>query len=288
MSQEKDTKKDSGEARKKLWLGVLGVVFVLTIYLQFFTGDDPAPKSPSANNSSASRTPAPSPTPRSALKPGEKAIPIVTQPLEFAWFGSRTSGDGTGRNIFVYPTPTPPPAVKPPPPPPPTPPPPIMLSAVSPPGVIGKTGPFQLTVMGDKIPVDAQAFLDGRPYPTRFISQNRIEVQIPGEAIQRGGNMGVQVRSKSDAALYSNQLSINVAEPPPPPYKYVGLITAKSGMTAILKSQADENDVHTVSKGGKVGTHWRIVSINPQRIEIEDTNIKIVHVINYTAETTTN
>ena len=141
-----------------------------------------------------------------------------------------------------------------------------------------------LTILGDKIPNDAQAFFDGRPFPTKFVSANRIEVQISGDAIQRGGNPGVQVRSKGDASLYSNQLSFNVAEPPPPPYRYVGLITSKSGMTAVLKSQADENEVQAVGKGGKVGTHWRIVSISPQRIEIEDTNIQIIHTINYTAE----
>lgn len=286
MSQEKatnkDSGKDSGEGRKRLLLGVLGLVLVGTVYMQFFTGDDPAPRQAGAGNASVTRTPAPSPTPR-ALNPGEKPAPIITQPLEFAWLGNRTS-DGIGRNIFMYPTPTPPPPVKPLPPPSPTPPPPIMLTGLNPSGKIGRTGAFMMTVLGDKMPDDAQAFFDGRPFPTKFVSPNKIEVQISAEAIQRGGNPGVQVRSKSDASLYSNQLSFNVAEPPPPPYKYVGLLTAKSGMTAVLKSQADETEVHTVRKGGKVGTHWRIVSISPQRIEIEDTNIQIVHVINYTAE----
>ena len=285
MSQDKTTTKDPGETRKRLLLGTLGLVFVGTIYLQFFTGGDSVPSKPAAGTSSVSsvtKTPTPTSSPR-PLNPREKAIPIITQPLEFAWLGNRSS-DGIGRNIFVYPPPPPPPAPKPVPPPSPTPPPPIWLTGLNPSGKIGRTGGFVLTVMGDKIPADAQAFFDGRPYPTKLANQNKLEVQISGEAIRNSGNLGVQVRSKGDASLYSNSLSFNVAEPPPPPYKYVGLITAKSGMTAILKSQADENEVHTVGKDGKVGTHWRIVSISPQRIEIEDTTIKIVHVINYTAE----
>lgn len=286
MSQEKKTTKDSGETRKRILLGVLGLVFVGTIYLQFFTGGDSAPSAPVTGvTANVTKTPTPNPTPR-ALKPGEKAIPIITQPLEFAWLGNRSS-DSIGRNIFVYPPPPPSPTPIPLPPPSPTPPPPIWLTGINPSGKIGRTGAFTLTVMGDKIPTDAQAFFDGRPYPTKLAAQNRLEVQVPGEAIMRSGNFGIQVRSKGDASLYSNQLSFNVAEPPPPPYKYVGLITAKSGMTAILKSQADESEVWTVGKGGLISTHWRVVNITPNKIEIEDTNyypVKILHVINYTAE----
>lgn len=282
MSQEKDKKQDNSETRKKILLGVLLAVMVGVVYLQFFTGDDPVPTSPVAVNP-ATRRPSPTPTPR-ALRPGEKAIPIITQPLQFAWFEKRNSGEGTGRNIFVYPPPPPPPTPKPLPPQPTPPPPPILLSALNPSGVIGRTGGFVMNIFGDKIPEDAQAFLDGRPYPTKFVNATKVEVQIPPEAIRNGGSLGVQVRSKGDSSLFSNSISLSVAEPPPPPYRYVGLISNKRGMTAVLKSQADEGEVHTVIKGGKLGTHWRIVSITPQRIEIEDTNIRVVHTINFTAE----
>lgn len=290
MSQEKATNKESGkfpvEPRTKVLLGVLGVVILITVYLQFFSGDDPRPTSTVAGNPGVSITPRPSPSPR-VLSPNEKPLPIITQPLEFAWFGNRAYGDGTGRNIFMYPTPTPPPTPKPLPPPPPQPTPPIFLFTVNPSGVIARTGSFMMTITGDKIPDDPQAFLDGRPYPTT-LNKGKLEVQVPAEAIRVGGNPGVQVRSKSNAALYSNSLSFNVAEPQPPLYKYVGLLSNKSGATAVLKSQADETEVHSVVKGGKFGTHWRVISISPQRIEVEDTNfpppIKMIHVINYTAE----
>jgi Tfp pilus assembly protein PilP len=84
--------------------------------------------------------------------------------------------------------------------------------------------------------------------------------------------------------MYSNQLSLNVAEPPPPTYRFIGLITSKNGMIAVLKSQSDDGDVFNVVKGQKFGTHWRVVNITSQKIEVEDTNIKILHTINFTGE----
>lgn len=103
----------------------------------------------------------------------------------------------------------------------------------------------------------------------------------------RAGNLGVQVRSKSDANMYSNQLSLNVAEPPPPPYRFIGLYTSKNGFMAVLKPQSEDGDVVNVRKGEKFGTHWLVVNITSQKIEVQDLNIpsaKIIHVINFTGE----
>jgi len=280
MSKEK-TVKDSGETRKKILLGVLVLVLLGVFYYQFFSGDS-GPGQAGAIGTALNR-PSPTPTPR-PLAPGQKPELIITEPLELAWFSKSVSGDGTGRNIFVYPTPTPIPPPTPGPPPPTPVPPPIQLSSVNPSGVIGRTGDFPMTLRGDKFPPDAQGFIDGRPYESKFISPNELRVQVPGDAIQRSGNLGVQVRSRGDAALYSNQLSLNVAEPPPPNYRFIGLITSKNGMLAILKSQGDESEVINVKKGDKFGTHWRVLNITSQKIEIEDTNIRIPHTINFTGE----
>jgi len=288
MSQEKATEKDTGEKRKKIALGVLGLLLVVVFYFQFFSGSNSGPNIPVTGNT-ANQKASPSPTPR-PLAPGQKPDPIISKPLEFAWFGRSISGDGTGRNIFVYPTPTPEPTPKPLPPQPPPPPPPIMLTSVNPSGVIGRTGEFVMTLNGDKIPQDAQGFIDGRPYESKFVSPNELRVQIPSEAIRVAGNFGVQIRSRADAAMFSNQLSFNVAEPPAPPYRFIGLITKKDGPMAILKSQGDEGNLFNVTKGKMFGTHWRVVSITPQKIEVEDTNIPlpggryIVHTIGFTGE----
>ncbi|HMV83728.1 MAG TPA: hypothetical protein PLD20_28140 [Blastocatellia bacterium] len=290
MSKEKAKAKDSLEAkeqRKKILLGVLLLAMVVVFYFQFFSdGDSPVTTNNPTASSSPIRKASPSPTP-AALRPGQKPERIITEPLVLAWFSTRTPGDGTGRNIFVYPTPTPEPPPKPVPAGPTPTPLPILLSQVQPTGVLGRTGDFTMTVYGDKFPSDAQGFLEGRPYETKVLSQTELRVQVPGEAIMRAGTLGVQVRSKGDANLYSNQLSISVAEPPPPSYRFIGLYSNKNGFLAVLKSQSDETDVFNVKKGDKFGGHWLVLRINAQEIEVQDLNIpsaKITHIIKFTGE----
>ncbi|MGH9766500.1 MAG: hypothetical protein ACREAB_03620 [Blastocatellia bacterium] len=284
MSQENSTSEKSQETRKKLALGGLLLVLAGVVYFQFFSGSDApssAPKVASAN-STTRPTPAPRPTPRAGGTPE----PIVSQPIDIALMDYRdTSSSGTGRNIFVYPTPTPAPTPKPTAPPTPTPTPPIGLFSINPAGVIARTGDFTLTAFGERIPPDAQGLIDGRVYPTTVVGASEIKVKVPAEAIRAPGNIGVMIRSQSDARLFSNQASLNVAAPPEPPYKYIGLIVNKVGSIAVLKSTNDD-DILNVRKGDEIGgKRWRIINITPQKIEIQDIQNKISHVINYSGET---
>jgi hypothetical protein len=285
MSQEKTTKEKSPETRQKILLGALLLVAAGAIYLQFFTGGDSA-RSPQqaapASGAGPKASGAPSPTPKP--RPGATPEPIVSQPLDLAAMWSKESaGAGTGRNIFVYPpppTPTPLPPVK----PTPTPePPPITIFSVNPAGVMARTGDFTLTVFGEKIPAEAQGYVDGREFPTTFVNATEIKIKVPADVIRTQGNLGIQIRSKTDAKLFSNQASLNVAEPPAPPYKYVGLIVSKNGALAVLKSQSDDEVVNVI-KGQVFGKHWKVLSISPQKLEVEDTNIKITHSIAFTGE----
>lgn len=283
MSQE-TAKANNSETRKKILLGVLGVVLLLVIYLQFFSGGDDAPPR-TAGVATTGTVIKPSPTVRPTPHTGGTPEPIISQPLALAWQSRMISSEGTGRNIFVYPTPTPTPPPTPAPPVPTPPPPPITLMSLTPQGVIGRTGEFTLTVFGDKIPPDAQGFVEGRAFPTTIVGPTEIKIKVPPEAIRTAGNLGVMVRSQSDAKLFSNQLSLNVAEPPAPLYRYVGLISNKGGAIAVLRSQTDEQEVLNLTKGQKFGGHWRVVNITPQRIEIEDLNIQgMMHTINFTGE----
>jgi len=285
MSQENSTSGKSPETKKKLFLGGLLVVFAGVIYFQFFLGSDAPSPAPRVASPNVTTTLAAAQRPTSP-RVGGTPEPIVSQPLDLASIrGKDNSSGGIGRNIFVYPTPTPAPPPPPQPTLPPPPPPPIKLFSINPAGVIARTGEFTLTVFGEKIPQDAQGFFDGRAYPTTVVGATEIKIKIPAEAIRAPGNINVMVRSQSDAQLYSNPASLNVAAPPDPPYKYIGLIVTKNGPTAVLKSTNDD-DVHNVKKGERVGgSHWKIISITPQKIEIEDTNIKISHIINYSGET---
>jgi hypothetical protein len=95
----------------------------------------------------------------------------------------------------------------------------------------------------------------------------------------------VAVRSQSDPRLESNPIPLNVGAPPEPPYKYIGLITLKNVPTAVLISQSSDDDVYNVRKGIVIGGKWKIINITRQKVEIEDTSIKVSHVINYTADT---
>jgi|SRR5262245_2271452 len=284
MSQETPTPEQiqkNKETRNKLLLGALLLLLASLVYFQFFSGSD-APKPPAGVASANART-TPSPTPQRQTS-GTPA-PIISQPLDLALMqgGSHSSG-GIGRNIFIYPTPTPPPPptpVKPSPTPTPWP---IPVASLNPGGVMARTAAFTLTVFGEKMPQDAQGFVDGRAYQTTFVSATQVKINVPAEAIRMPGNLTVTVRSQSDSNLISNPVPLMVAAPPEPPYKYIGLITLKNVPKAVLVSNSNDDDVYNVRKGDVIGSKWKIINITPQKVEIEDISIKVSHVINYTVD----
>lgn len=283
-SQENQAPEAAQEQRKKVLLGVLFVLLLFVLWwvdpLGLFTSEDAGPVVNAQQK--ASPTPRTSPTPR-----GGKVDPIVTFELqpELA-FVKNTPLDGIGRNIFVYPTPTPPPPPPPQAPVPTPPPPPIQLVGINPAGTLAKTGEFNLTVTGLKFPADARIFLDGREIQTQYLDESHLQGVVTADMKRNPGNLGVQVRSLADAKMFSNSMTLNVAEPPAPPYRYVGLIVSKQGTIAVLKAMADD-DMVNVKKGQVLGKppRWEIVNINPQRIEILDVTIQVSHVINFTGDT---
>ena len=286
MSQENPTPEESQqknkETRNRMMLGALLLLLLVVIYYQFFSSGDTQKTSSAPPSANAKATPTPTPQRQTSGTPA----PIISEPLDIASIGvgSHSSG-GTGRNIFIYPTPTPPP-----PPPSPTPlvtptPWPIPASSLNPGGVIARTAGFTLTVFGQKMPQDAQGLVNGSAYPTTFVSDTQVRINVPAEAIRMPGVLNVTVRSQSDAALFSNPIPLNVAAAPEPPYKYVGLITLKNVPTAVLVSQGNDDDVYNKRKGDVIGGKWKILNITPQKVEIEDTSIKVSHVINFTVDT---
>jgi hypothetical protein len=286
MSQENPTPEErqqkNKETRNRLMLSALLLLLLVVIYSQFFSSGDASKSSSPAPSANLKATPSPTPQRQTSGTPA----PIISEPLAIASIqqgGSHSSG-GTGRNIFIYPTPTP---IPPPPPstPAPTPTPwPVPVSSLNPGGVIARTAGFTLTIFGQKIPQDVQGFVNGSAYPTTFVSDTQVRINVPAEAIRMPGSLNVMVRSQSDPNLISNTIPLNVAAPPEPPYKYIGHITLKNVPTAVLVSQSSEDDVYNVRKGGVIGGKWKIVNITPQKVEIEDTSIKVSHVINYTVD----
>ncbi len=272
----------AAEQRKQVLAGVLVALMIFVFWWQdpfgLFTSDD-AGATPAAT--AQART---SPTPKGSPTPRRGAEEVVTDPLrpELASY-KNTPLDGIGRNIFVYPTPTPPPTPIPLPPATPAPTPPIVLVGINPTGVIGRTGEQVLTVTALKAPSDGRIFLDGREMQTKVIDESHLTGILTAEMIRNPGNLGVQVRSASDAQMFSNSLSLNVAEPPAPPYRYVGLIVNKNGSTAVLKAQADD-EIFNVTKGKVIGKRWEVTNITSARIELFDIQIKVPHSIAFTGD----
>jgi hypothetical protein len=285
----------STETRKKVLLGVLFLVLAGVLYLQFFVEEDrgpaggatvtaPVASAPSRQQVSPSLRPL-GPSGRG----GGAAAPIVSQPLDIgSMINKGAANSGTGRNIFVYPTPTPPPPPPPgPPPPPPPPPPPIRLISLTPTGVLARTKAFELTVRGEKIPEDGSLVIDGKRYAGPIKGSGEIVTTVPAEAIANAGSLRIQVRSLQDPSLFSNQLLLNVAEPPPPLYRFVGLIVTRTKQVAVLKAIDQESiiNVEVNKRFGKEGQEkWKMISITPDKVTVEDTEIQVTHTISFTGE----
>jgi hypothetical protein len=279
MSQEIPATEKSNEKRKIILLGGLFAVLVGVLYFQFISGgNNTQGAQPVATRGRA--TPAPAPTPR----PGDRKVPTISAPLDLASMTNRTgSSDGTGRNIFIYPTPTPPPTPKPAAPTPTPIPPPITLFSANPGSVFARSPDFNLAVFGEKIPQDGKILINGREFPTTFVNARELRARVTSDAIRSTGSLGIMVRSSSDAKLYSNQLPLNVSEPPKPPYRYIGRIERRNGAIVVLKAPNDEQ-VFNVAKDAVFGGRWKLISITPQRIVLEDTTIKVTHTIEFTGE----
>ncbi len=291
MTQESTNTPESSENRKKILLGVLFLLLIVVVYFQFINTDERRPGSSSPAPAASSTSPTLT-RPVTTTRTAAPTSPIVSMPLDLMAMTSKFSGAGSGRNIFVFPTPTPAPTPKPVPPPPPPPPPPVTLNSLSPSGVIARTGDFSLVVFGQKIPADAQIYVDGRVFETKPVSDTEAQARIPGDVIRGGGNLSITVRSKSDPSLYSNQVTINVAEPPSPLYRYIGLIvTPKTKIAVVKEMDGDENVINMTEntsykcdKNVKTRCKWKLLSINAQRLTFEDLDLRITHNITFTGE----
>jgi len=271
------------EKKKQILAGVLFVGLLGALYYNFFSGNgEPAPPAtkpataPKKNNGQA----------QTAKGATTQTEPLVSSALDLASMSDKAQTGVTGRNIFIYPTPTPPPPVIPTPTPLPPPPPPITLVGVSPSGVIARTAGFTLTVMGAKIPADAKAFINGRPYPTTFVSETQVKVAVDAAAIAAPGPLRIDVKSAQDAKMYSNAVNLNVSAPPTPQYKYLGLVVKDGVYMAVIKFDLDE-ETQVVTKGKTLAGHWRVTNITQDAIEFLDTNINVSHSVKFCGEACT-
>src|SRR4030095_11657645 len=178
----------SSEKTKRIALAALGVLLVSAVVYQFFLSG-PAPKSKrnalpgatTAGSPAAATSSAPAAPKTRQLGAAAQQEPIMqallsdTTPLNLrmaAGGGGKVEPSERG-NIFGYYKPPPEP------PKPPPEPPPIRLTSLQPQtAVAGTPRPVTLVVSGNKIPADAQIFIDGSPRTTKRISETQLSTVI--------------------------------------------------------------------------------------------------------------
>jgi len=268
-----------GEKKKLISAAVLGVAAIVVLWWAFFGfgGSTPA---------TATRSqPTPSPQ-RAAQLPArsngaeQSAVDDASKFTEVIWQTSPYNAPEAKRNIFAYYEPPKPVAVaSSAPPPTPEPPAPILVASVSPSNVYARTADFKVEVAGDKFTPDMRIYVDGRELPTAYKNPQQVSATIPASFITNAGARNVIVRTP-DNHLYSNQITINVAEPPTPNFTYIGIIspTNRIADTAVVQDRNNKN-VLSVYKGDVIGGRFRVTSISDKELVLTDTTLKIKHTL---------
>ena len=272
------------ERNKLILAGALGLVALLFLWWTFFgfgsssnTGvQRPAGQSPpSAANRVSSKL-----SPTSVVEqnpPSEDDLRPVVYPRP-------VSAPEAGRNIFVYyepplkevkvpvtPTPTP------------TPTPPVLLANISPANVFARTADFTLEVSGDKITSQLRVVIDNTEVPTRYIGPQQLSATVPAALIANPGSRQVMLRS-ADGKVYSNTLTLSVAEAPKPNYTYIGIIGTPHHIdTAILQDKSNKETLN-IQRGDLLGGRFRVTSISEKEVVVVDSNLKIKHSLGMTTQ----
>ena len=276
------------EKKKMIAAAVLAVVAILVLGYVFFGGSSSTSKPP-VNGNQLVRT---SPTPARTQRPGGNEPAQVDDPSIFREVEYERAVPAVGdadRNIFAYyeaPSPTPKPVIVQTPTPTPTPP--LTVSSLAPPQVYaGTPADFTLQVSGDKFTPAVRVYLDGRDLPTRFINPQQLFATVAQSLYRNAGTHTVMVRS-ADGSLYSNPLSLNVAQPQQPNFTYVGIIgKPRFNDTAVLQDKSSKDFVR-VQRGDTVGQRFRVVSISEKEVVLIDATLKIQFKLAFTADQNSN
>ena len=272
------------ERNKLILAGALGLVALLFLWWTFFgfgSSSNPGVQRPAgqAPPSAANRVPSKL-SPASVVEqdaPSEDDLRPVVYPRP-------VSAPEAGRNIFVYYEP-PPKEIKVPvtPTPTPTPTPPVLLANISPANVFARTADFTLEISGDKITSQLRVVIDNTEVPTRYIGPQQLSATVPAALIANPGSRQVMLRS-ADGKVYSNTLTLSVAEAPKPNYTYIGIIGTKHHIdTAILQDKGNKETLN-VQRGDLLGGRFRVTSISDKEVVVVDSNLKIKHSLGMTAQ----
>jgi hypothetical protein len=193
-------------------------------------------------------------------------------PLKFVSNAGGKSEPGPRQNIFAY-------YVEPPKPqPPPPPPPPIQLTAVQPGSLVAGT-PRSVTVIvsGNKIPADAQLFLNGGARQTKRVSETQLSTEITAGDYASTQNINIDVKSQSDPANNSNALVLVVQPSPEPGFIYkgrLGPLNQPQANYAVFELNATK-EIKRAKVGDTVMGVWRVDAILADSVEITQTQYDI-------------
>lgn len=273
------------ERNKLILAGALGIIAILFLWWALFGFGDSTNKgttrpvgqpTPSAANRGIPSKLSPPSGAQPDLPDQENLLPVV--------FLRPASAPEAGRNIFVYyqppvltptipvtPTPTP------------TPTPPVLLATLSPANVFARTADFTLEISGDKITPQLRVVVDSNELSTRYIGPQQLSATVPAALIANPGSRSVMLRS-ADGKLYSNTLTLSVAEAPKPNYTYIGILgTPRHIDTAILQDK-NSKDTLNVQRGDLLGGRFRVTSISEKEVVVVDSNLKIKHSLAMTSQ----
>lgn len=273
------------EKKKMIAAAALALVAIVVLGYVFFGGSS---SKPPTNQTTARSSP-------TVARPGGKEPPLEGPPVDESIYKEVNYNPGVpavadaDRNIFAFyepPPPTPKPVYIPTPTPTPTPP--VMISSLAPSTVYaGTPADFSLQVSGDKFTPAVHVTLDGRDLPTRFISSQQLFATVSQTLIKNAGVRQVMARS-SDGKLYSNTITLNISQPTPPNFTYVGIIGKKAfNDTAVLQDKGSKEFVR-VQRGDPVGGRFRVVSISEKEVILIDSSLKIPFRLAFTADQNSN
>lgn len=272
------------ERNKLILAGALGIVALLFLWWTFFgfgSSSKPGVQRPAGQSplSVANRVP-------SKLSPSAVVEPnaVANQDLGPIVYRRPVSAPEAGRNIFVYYEPPPPPIkVSVTPTPTPTPTPPVLLANISPANVFAKTADFPLEISGDKITSQLRVVIDSTELPTRYIGPQQLRATVPAALIANPGSRQVMLRSP-DGKVYSNPLTLSVAEAPKPNYNYIGIIGTPHHIDTAILQDKNNKETLNVQRGDLLGGRFRVTSISEKEVVVVDSNLKIKHSLGMTTQ----
>ena len=273
------------ERNKLILAGALGLVALLFLWWTFFgfgSSSNPGVQRPAGQAPPSAANRVPSKLPQTSVIEGN--TPSQDDPPRPVVYRQPASAPEAGRNIFVYYEP-PPKEIKVPvtPTPTPTPTPPVLLANISPANVFARTADFTLEISGDKITSQLRVVIDNTEVPTRYIGPQQLSATVPAALIANPGSRQVMLRS-ADGKVYSNTLTLSVAEAPKPNYTYIGIIGTPHHIdTAILQDKSNKETLN-VQRGDLLGGRFRVTSISEKEVVVVDSNLKIKHSLGMTAQ----